>query len=450
VKTFSYLTTIIAFILLFFSCQKEIHFDFISEGTLEKDANNNCLSQSHGDFVAGKNLSSNNYLTVQVGITAHGNYSISSDTVNGYWFEATGEFKDTGFISVKLAGHGKPNAAGNDQFNITYNSSHCQVAVSVSTSSNSGGGTGDGAASFTLQGAPGACMIDTISGTYLSGQILDTSNKLNIEVNVTKAGSYSISTDTVNGYSFSSSGNFSTTGVQVVVLNGKGNPVNAGNDAFAVTAGSSSCTFSNNVLSAVAVTNPDHFPLTMSSYWDYNDLYYSGNVITNIIIGPSQQNGKSYQTMERDISPGGPLILYYRRSGSDYFEYTTVDKYTGSVKYAKKIYDDLPFLKEGLVTGQQWSSNEYKDTASFGQVILLQYDFACLDANATVIINGHAFVNVYKVEMRPTIAAVGNAYHGTGEVYTSYYAKGVGLIYYKETNLGSSYGEQQIKDWQVN
>ncbi|HEY1872482.1 MAG TPA: hypothetical protein VGG71_15565, partial [Chitinophagaceae bacterium] len=119
-------------------------------------------------------------------------------------------------------------------------------------------------------------------------------------------------------------------------------------------------------------------------------------------------------------------------------------------EYAKKIYDDLPFLKEGLVTGQQWSSTEYKDTASFGQVILLRYDFMCLNANATVVINGHAFANVYEVQMKPNVASVSNPYHATGEVYLSYYAKGVGLIYYKETTLGNIYGEQQIKDWQVN
>ncbi len=127
-----------------------------------------------------------------------------------------------------------------------------------------------------------------------------------------------------------------------------------------------------------------------------------------------------------------------------------MDKYTSSFQYAQKIYDDLPFLKEGLNTSEQWHSKEYRDTASFGQLIGLQYDYFCLDANATIIVNGHAFANVYKIQMKPKIRGAGNTYAYTGEIYTYYYAKGVGLIYYKKEDRGNTNAELQIKDWQVN
>jgi hypothetical protein len=66
------------------------------------------------------------------------------------------------------------------------------------------------------------------------------------------------------------------------------------------------------------------------------------------------------------------------------------------------------------------------------------------------VLNGFAFTHVYKVEMRPRTKRAGNGYVDTGEIYTYYYARGIGLIYYKQTNLGSSTGELQIKGWQVN
>jgi hypothetical protein len=442
VKTILFYSLSAAIIFLFFSCQKEIHFDFVSEGTLEKDLNNNCLGTVNGNYVIGKNLDADNYIEAHVHITARGSYSISTDTVNGYSFSASGDFKDTGSVLVKLTGHGKPNSVGSDQFNVAYKTSRCQVVVTVLNVSTT--------AAFTLQGSPGACMIDTVTGTYIQGYSLDTSNKIKIRVNVTIPGSYEILTDTVNGYSFSSSGTFLTTGIQTISLTGSGMPVNNGTDMFTVKAGSSICNFPVTVFTIVTVTNNDHFPLTMSSYWDYTDLYYHGNIITNIVIDTVTKNGNLYRSVMEEISPGGPVILYYRKTGINYFEYAAVDKYTSSFQYAKKIHDDLPFLTEGLRTGSSWQSKEYSDTASFGQVIGLQYDYSCLDAGNIVVINGHAFADVYKVQMKPKIKGASNIYAYTGEIYLYYYAKGIGLIYYKKINLGVDYGEWQIKDWQVN
>lgn len=438
----SFFLSAAAILVILFSCQKEVRFDFISEGTLDKDINSDCIATAHGDFIAGKANDANNYIEVQAHVTTRGNYTITTDTVNGYSFTATGAFHDTGSAIVRLAAHGKPIAAGTDQFNIAYGSSHCLATVIVLNSST--------AASFTLQGAPGSCMIDTVAGDYIKGSSLNTGSKVIIGVNVTVPGNYQIYTDTVNGYSFSSTGTFSAAGIQTVILSGSGKPVNGGTNVFTIKAGNSACNFSISVITVVVATNNDHFPLTMSSYWDYKDLYYQGNVVTTIIIGSASKNGNLYKTMEEEISPGGPLILDYRKTGSQYFEYAAVDKYTSSFQYATKIYGDLPFLKEGLVTGEEWQSPEYNDTASAGQVMGLQYEYSCLDANASIVIDGHVFTNVYKVQMKPKIRTAAASYTYTGELYTYYYAKGVGLIYYKEIDLGSTRAELQIKDWQVN
>jgi hypothetical protein len=129
-----------------------------------------------------------------------------------------------------------------------------------------------------------------------------------------------------------------------------------------------------------------------------------------------------------------------------------VDKYTTSFQFNPTIEGDIPFLKERLATGDTWASPEYIGPSNAaGQTIYLQYDFSCLNADAAVTISGKTFVNVYEIEMKPTLrSALTYPYQGTGEIYRLYYAKGVGLIYMKLTSLGFTLKEFQIRTWQVN
>ena len=305
-------------------------------------------------------------------------------------------------------------------------------------------------ASYTLAGAPGTCMSDTLTGNYIKGVAMDTGNYIKIAVEVTVAGSYAVSTDTVNGYHFSATGTFTNTGVQTVRLASTGTPLNAGTNAFAVSAGLSSCGFSVTVLSPVVTTNVDLLPLTANNYWVYDESASPGTSIRRTIRDTISYNGKLYKIMGEQGNPVGNVDFYYRKNGADYFEYGEVDKYTGAVRYKTPRYDDLPFLKENLTAGQAWMSAEYSDTASFGQVINLQYDYVCLSADISTVINGKAFPHVYVVQMKPQIRSLDHGFNNTGEVYTYYYAKGIGLIYYKETNLSSNYGDLKLDTWVVN
>jgi hypothetical protein len=79
-----------------------------------------------------------------------------------------------------LFGHGKPANTGNDQFRIVYGTSICTASVSVLNGAN--------LASFTLEGAPNSCIIDTLIGGYIKGIAADTSSHVIIAVNVTTPG----------------------------------------------------------------------------------------------------------------------------------------------------------------------------------------------------------------------------------------------------------------------
>src|SRR4029078_6365358 len=86
---------------------------------------------------------------------------------------------------------------------------------------------GSQTAVMTFPGAPGGCTNAVVTGIYQSGGALDATNLVTISVDVTKIGSYTISTAISNGISFSGTGNFTTTGIQTITLNGSGIPVSS-------------------------------------------------------------------------------------------------------------------------------------------------------------------------------------------------------------------------------
>jgi hypothetical protein len=234
-------------IVLMNACQKEKSYEgglTLSEGLLQDDGGGDCLPKTvAGVYVAGIALvGTANYIDVQVNVTKTGTYTIYTDTVNGIYFRVTGVFTTTGMNTVRLKGIGTPSAPGIHNFVVRYNTSGCTISVTTSGS----------LAAFTLNGSPGVCMNAAVAGTYLAGSALNASNTVTINVNVTTAGAFAISTIASNGMIFSGSGTFTTTGAQAIVLTGSGIPAAAGSTNVPVTAGSSSCSFTLDVVSGAA------------------------------------------------------------------------------------------------------------------------------------------------------------------------------------------------------
>jgi hypothetical protein len=439
-----WMCTLVFILTVFFSCRKEYSIENNrSSGSLVGDPNNNCTASPMGQYVTGKKLGDSNFILAQLYITKKGSFGVTTDTVNGYSFYASGNFNDTGLVQLRLLASGSPRNSGTDLFTIRYDSSFCTVNVAVADTAK--------IAVYTLQGSPNSCLSDTVKGSFIKGFALDTSAKIVVTVDVTAVGSYSITTDTVNGYYFSGASLFAQAGLQTILLAGKGTPLAAGNDIFRISGASSSCHFINTVFLPTGVgTNPDHFPLTNGSFWNYDDLFYKGDTIGRVISGTTITNGNTYSVMQETHPLLGLNQYFFRKSGNDYFDYCPVDKYTSSMQYAPSVIMDLNFLKEGLNTGDSWESPTFSGPATFGQTILLKYAFACKNANAAVVVNNKAFTNVYIITMRPMISAVGYSPGPTGELYTFYYAKGVGLVYYDEFNMYYTQPKLQIRNWSVN
>jgi hypothetical protein len=98
-------------------------------------------------------------------------------------------------------------------------------------------------AAGTLGGATGACAPSNISGTYTNSVALAATNTVQVQINVTTAGTYNISTNTVAGMQFSGTGTVAVGTGQLITLTGTGTPTSTGAKTFTVTFGASTCTF---------------------------------------------------------------------------------------------------------------------------------------------------------------------------------------------------------------
>lgn len=534
-----------------YSCQKETSFEqgVASKGSL-LDSLGDCYPKTlAGTYKAGQALTDSNYMTVTVDVLQAGSYTIVTDTVNGYSFKGTGTFNNTGATSVKLKGSGTPIVDGTDNFVVVYDSTFCSVPVTVLP-----GSTGGGSGVFTLAGSPGSCMNSSVAGTYTQGTALTTTNKVTIQVNVTTIGTWSVSTTTVGGMSFSNTGNFTATGVQNIVLNGTGTPTNAGPQTFSITAGSTSCTFSvtvapnsappavftlagspstcmsfalggtytqgtamtaaNKVTIQVNVTTAgqwnvstntvagisfagsgtftatgvqgivlqatgtptasgaqtytvtagtatctftvtispattasgDHFILTPNSWWSYNTPVSASDTLKRTIVGSFTIAGSTWQGM-KEKNGGGQLddTVYFHKTGNNYYNINYAEYYS-TVFFDNLVIDSILVMKEGLTTGATWSSPEYSD-AENGVPTKVKYNFTCTNANATVTINSRTYTNVYQVTMVAMVAVNGGSYT-TDVTWTNYYAQGIGWIYSKYDD-GSFQYELPIRYYQV-
>jgi hypothetical protein len=241
--------TIIKFLIIsvvLFSCIKE-------PGTLTpikavfsfSGSPGNCPgATASGNYLPGITLSTANTISIQVNVTKLGGYTISTTTVNGYSFYKKGSFTVTGIQTIVLTASGTPIASGIDSFTPSADGvTGCTFSITVGVPS---------PAVYTFSGAPGACTVATVNGTYGVNTALIASNTVSVQVNVASIGSYTISTNTVGGMTFSKSGNFTTTGNQTVILNGSGTPVTAGNNTLTV--GTNGCTFIVNVFGPAVYT----------------------------------------------------------------------------------------------------------------------------------------------------------------------------------------------------
>src|ERR1700750_1002922 len=103
------------------------------------------------------------------------------------------------------------------------------------------------AASGSLWDSSGVCLPDSVHGTFYGGVTPGSDTAyVEIQVNVTQAGSYNITSDQQDGFIFADSGFFSNTGINIIHLKPVGTPIIPTTATFNINFDSSFCSFNVN------------------------------------------------------------------------------------------------------------------------------------------------------------------------------------------------------------
>jgi hypothetical protein len=283
-------------IFSFTACQKELTTENnTAVGTMIRDANNNCVSSVSGSYIKNIALSVSNYVDAQINISQLGSYSITTDTINGYYFKASGEATATGLNTVRLFANGTPLNVGTNNFTITFNGSFCNFSNTVNLG-NSGGGSN--AAVFTFSNNGTSCSAATQTQNFFTQTATNSNNSITIFANVTVAGTYNLTSNTINGISFTGNGNLTVGSNQAIILTASGTPTNAGIFSYNFTNATpqSSCGFDLTVLPSVSTVANFSFNCSSATY---SGTYQVGTAM----------NANNTITMPITVTAGGTYAI---------------------------------------------------------------------------------------------------------------------------------------------
>lgn len=201
--------------------------------TLGGSPNNCSVSAINGNYIVGQAMTPSNTAEMTVNVTTIGTYKITGTVVNGVSFDTSGVFTNPGIQNIVLKANGTPVNAGTFNYPVTNITTSCNFPVTYTATITN--------AAFALSGSPNNCAGAVLNGTYTAGTALTSANFARIYVNVTSPGVYSISTNTVNGISFSATGTFNITGQAQINLMGTGTPTAAGAYNYITSGGGNSC-----------------------------------------------------------------------------------------------------------------------------------------------------------------------------------------------------------------
>ncbi|HEY2722957.1 MAG TPA: hypothetical protein VGI82_14590 [Chitinophagaceae bacterium] len=426
-KTFKPLLGFLLILAIVFSCQKEKSYEKsnapASAGSLQDSTNGDCLGHVvSGTYKKDTSLNSLNYVDINIDVTRTGSYTVSSDTINGIYFKATGNFNTTGVSAVRLLGYGTPVAAGTNIFTVTYDSTPCTFSVVAAD-----GGTG-GTSVFTLAGAPNACTGATVQGIFTAGTATTAANTATVQVDVTTAGTYSISTDAVNGVQFKGSGTLAATGAQTITLTATGTPVAAGTFTIPISVGTQ-CSFQITVVGASPAVYTLNGAPNACTGATVQGQYVVGTLLSTSNTATIQVNVTTAGSYSITTAPAVDGVAF---AGSGNFSTTGVQSV---ILIATGTPTDTGSVTVPITVGSS--------TCSFIlHVVPVDYFPRTTNSNWSYEFDNNSSDTLFQQVISPTLSASGNTYNifmendGTGLDTLGYFRRSGGN-YYQYLDIGS-------------
>ena len=179
-------------------------------------------------------------MTLNVNVTQLGTWSITAGPTNGITFSGSGTFTALGCQAIILTATGTPTTAGATTWTTNTTPSGSATATVAALSPSSGGSAVISAWSGVngcnvgagTNNSPAGVMRGGVLNTMVVG--ISTTDTIQLSATVTTAGTYNITTNTVNGKTFTASGTVSV-GTQTITLVSTGAASMAGNHIWALT-----------------------------------------------------------------------------------------------------------------------------------------------------------------------------------------------------------------------
>lgn len=177
----------------------------------------------------------------------------------------------------------------------------------------------------------------------------------------------------------------------------------------------------------------DYLPLTVGSYWDYNDL--SNTSFTHRVTSARDTiiDGRQYWIQLSQL----PDTFYFRKDGNIYYEYVRLD-FNDFVNNAPSV--ELVILHDDYLPGQSWQI-EGIDLDLSGIVVKAKFESTILDRDFSANISGVDYDNLIAVETKIFFSPDGGiTYQDSGNSFIRIFAKGIGIVYYYDVERAREWG----------
>ena len=260
----------------------------------EADYTVNCTAATvNGTYTVGNLLDPSNTIDVTITAAKAGTANITSST-GGMTFTSGDILLSTGSQIISLEGSGTPTTAGSNSISIN---GLCNVNVNVKNP----------VANYTVN-----CTAATANGTYTVGNLLDSSNTIDVTITASKAGTANITSST-GGMTFTSGDILLSTGNQVVSLKGSGTPTTVGSNLISI---NGLCNVNVNVKNPEANYTVDCSAATVNGTYMVNNLLDSSNTISLTIVASkagtanitSSTGGMTFTSGDILLSTGNQVV----------------------------------------------------------------------------------------------------------------------------------------------
>ena len=252
------------------------------------------LIRLNGKYYKNAPLGSGHSLVLSLNVVKAGSYNLNAASGNGYYFQKSGVFSETGNVEVTLEGFGVPTEdTGNtfDTLKLTCNGNEfaqaCIIKVKVET---------------LTMGYRVDCENINTFGVYQTREYMTEENIVKVPINIFTMGSSSngetikIETDVVNGIQFSVVKTVYGTGADTLVLKASGTPQKAGTYRFTFTTTGSLKTTCSFAIDCISTLGEFEDPACRCL-----DIYNEN---------PTADNGE-YWLMDCETAAGGEAIKTY-------------------------------------------------------------------------------------------------------------------------------------------